>query len=62
MLGLRGHKNENRISALSGRKTGNKKISHSLVLEVIPVRGLFLEENKGKVELLSTLVVNQTTI
>lgn len=61
MLGLGGHKNEDRISTLSGGKTGNKKIPHNLANLVTPVR-LSLKENKGKVELLSSLVIKQTTI
>lgn len=62
MLGLGGHKNEDRISALSGGKTGNKEIPHNLANLVTPVRRLSLKENKGKVELLSSLVIKQTTI
>lgn len=47
---------------MGGRETDNNKTSYNLPNFAIPVRTASLKENKGKVELLSTLVIKQTTV
>lgn len=61
VLGLGGYENEKVASLphLERKETDNNKASW-IRQTVIPVRTASLKENKGKVEILSTLVMEQT--
>lgn len=50
------------LLCLGGRQTDHNKTSCNLPNFVIPVRTASLKESKAKVELLSTLVIKETTI